>query len=360
MVVASVGTLTGPIGATVLPVLQGAQVWVRFANAGGGLDGHEVRMLVYDDGADPARHKAQVQEAVERNKVIAFLSNTEGQAGRPTQEYLTRKRIPVIGSETGGDYFYDSPLYFPQAPHGSVSFSAALVAAADQLLPRGQTRLATVSCVEASPCTLADEVWAREAGGAGFKPVYRGRSSLTQPDFTAECLAARNAGADVFMVGLDPASIQRLARSCARQGYRPTYATFSALLADRMKDDPNLTGLVAASNVFPYFQSGNPAVDEYHQAMRTFGAGVPVGVGSALGWVSAKLFERAAATLSEPPTPGDILRGLWSLRGDTLGGLTQPLTFVEGQPAPRLRCWFSMTIHDRTWESPDGYRQHCQ
>jgi branched-chain amino acid transport system substrate-binding protein len=240
------------------------------------------------------------------------------------------------------------------------TFGAALQAAAQQAVPAGEIKLATLACVETQVCEDGDRLWASEAQALGFQPVYRSRPSLTQPDFTAECLAARNAGAQVVMAGLDTASISRLAASCARQGYKPIYATLSALIADRMKSDPNLDGMIGSSNVFPYFQSGTPASDEFQQTMRAYGSHVEPGAAPATGWVSAKLFERAAARLPEPPTAEAVLTGLWTLRGDPLGGLTQPLTFVQDQPAKRLRCWFTLRIRNRAWASPDGFQQHCR
>lgn len=360
VVIATVGTLSGPVGAVFMHILEGVQVWVKAVNARGGVNGHPVKQIIYDDAFDPARHRAQVQEAIEVKRVIAFVGNAEGGTGESSQQYITAKRIPVIGSETGSEYFYRSPMYFPQASHGLETFGAALQAAAQQAVPAGKVKLATLACVETQVCADGERVWAAEAQAVGFQLVSRSRPSLTQPDFTAECLAARNAGAQVVMVGLDTASIGRVAASCARQGYRPVYATLSALIADRMKTDANLDGMVGSSNVFPYFQSGTPASDEYQQAMRDYGPHVEPGAAPATGWVSAKLFEKAAAHLPEPPTADAVLAGLWTLRDDTLGGLTQPLTFVKDQPAKRLRCWFTLTIHNGAWVSPDLYQQHCR
>lgn len=49
---------------------------MKFINERGGLNGHAVRLLAYDDGGgDPARNRAQAQEAVERQHAIAFLMN---------------------------------------------------------------------------------------------------------------------------------------------------------------------------------------------------------------------------------------------------------------------------------------------
>ncbi|HVW32365.1 MAG TPA: ABC transporter substrate-binding protein, partial [Acidimicrobiia bacterium] len=209
-------------------------------------------------------------------------------------------------------------------------------------------------------CEDSDRVFAGTARDVGFDPVYRARTSLAQPDFTAECLSARNAGAQTFLVFLDSNSITRLAAACARQGYRPTFATASGLVQDRFKNDPNLAGLVAGTNVFPSFQSGTPATDEYQQAMQLFAGGRAMGEGPPLGWAAGKLLQRAAAGLPEPPTSQAILDGLWSMRDDSLGGLTAPLTFVRDQPIKPHPCWFTIAVAGGRFTSPDGFRQQCR
>jgi branched-chain amino acid transport system substrate-binding protein len=75
--------------------------------------------------------------------------------------------------------------------------------------------------------------------------------------------------------------------------------------------------------------------------------------------VTAKLFEKAAANLPEPPTSEAVLRGLWSLRNDDLGGLTYPITFIENQPAPLVNCWWTLRIKEGSWISPDRFQRHC-
>ena len=79
----------------IFPTVQGAQVWVRYTNEErGGLNGHRVRLLIYDDGSDPARHQAQVRETVEQKRVIGFLQNGEPITGKGSLEYINSKRIP--------------------------------------------------------------------------------------------------------------------------------------------------------------------------------------------------------------------------------------------------------------------------
>ena len=359
IVVASVGTYSGPVGTVTSPMLQGAQLWVRDVNARGGLHQHPVQIIVYDDGGDPARHRAQVQEAVEQRRVIAFLQQADVIAGRSSLDYIGAKRIPVIGTDTGNQLPYESAMYFPQASSGDVMTYSFIAGAAQRAIPQGKKRLGTLVCAEAATCADGDRIFAEHAKRLGFAQVYRAKASIAQPDYTAECLAAQRAGTQVFIVLLDQNSLGRLGAACARQAYHPEFVIPGPTATDRMKDDPNLEGLLAAVNVFPFFRTGTPETDKFQQALKTYGGKVPREMGPPIGWVSGKLLERAAAALSEPPTSESLLQGLWSIRNDSLGDLTQPLTFVEGKIAEKVSCWYTILVKNGAWVSPDHFQQQC-
>ena len=69
-------------------------------------------------------------------------------------------------------------------------------------------------------CDIFDKGWnGPYAKELGFEIVYQARASLTQPDYTAECLSAQQAGADVIITAVDNNSYCASARSCARQNF---------------------------------------------------------------------------------------------------------------------------------------------
>jgi branched-chain amino acid transport system substrate-binding protein len=355
----TVGTYSGPVGSVFKPAVDAVQVWIRQVNDGGGLNGHPVRLFVYDDGGDPARQRAEAQDAIEQRKVIAFVQNSMGVSGQGGQDYINSKRIPTVGTDTGAPWVYDNPMIFPQTTSGPLVFQWSVWGAAQQTVPAGKTKFGILMCAEAAACDTYARVAAATAPKAGFQLVYQGRASLAQPDFTAECLNAHNAGAQVILVGMDGNSLGRAASSCARQDYKPVWASVSSLIVERQKSDPNLDGMAATSPVFPWFQSNTPAAAAFHDALKTYGGAAP-SAGSAVGWVSAKLFEKAAAAMPEPPTSEAVLQGLWALRDETLGGLTQPLTFVENQPAPKVMCGFNFTTKAGAWVSADAFKLNCR
>jgi branched-chain amino acid transport system substrate-binding protein len=359
VLVANVGTYSGPAAATLKPNVDGVQLWVRSVNQRGGLNGHEVKLLVYDDAGDPARHRAQVQEAVEQKKVLAFVGNAEALTGPSTSDYLLEKRVPVVGVDGGWDFPYQNPMYFLQVSSGTAFVTTFILSTAQLAVPAGKTRLGLLACAEAQACADADRIFPDRAKGLGLDLVYKGRASIAQPDFTAECLAARNAGVQTFFVMMDGNSVGRIGNSCARQGFKPQFASASSIILDRFKTDPNLDGLYGSNQTFPYFQDSTPATAEFQQALKAFGGGVTLGSGVAVGWTAGKLLERAGQAMPEPPTTEAILRGLWSIKNDTLGGLTYPLTFTEGKPSERKLCWFNVQVLNGKWTSPDGNKLSC-
>jgi branched-chain amino acid transport system substrate-binding protein len=73
----NVGTLSGPVGSIGVGMLQATQAWVKHVNARGGLNGHPVQVIAVDDGGDPARYRAGLQDLAENKKVLAFVNNAQ-------------------------------------------------------------------------------------------------------------------------------------------------------------------------------------------------------------------------------------------------------------------------------------------
>jgi hypothetical protein len=156
---------------------------------------------------------------------------------------------------------------------------------------------------------------------------------------------------------LDGQSMSRFALACARQAYHPLLASGQGY--EFMAKDPNLEGVVAATGVFPWFLANTPARAEFHQAMATYAAGLTVESMTALGWTAAKIFERAAQSLSEPPSAESILAGLWSIRDEDFGGLTYRLTYNKDKAAVPVACGFYAQVSGGRWTSPDQGALHC-
>jgi branched-chain amino acid transport system substrate-binding protein len=361
VVIGSVGTLSGPVGAAMQGGPLAVRVWAKALNDRGGLGGRPVQVVVADDGGDPFRYQAIIRELVEHKGVVAFVSNMAAFTLASGSAYLEQKRVPVIGGDLTSSMWNESPMFFPQAggEHALVWGMVANGAAA------GRRRFGALSCRESEGCTHAEHYWFERGwvAEAGMEPAYRGRISIAQPDYTAECLTAQRAGVEVLAVVADGATARRVAVSCARQGYRPTFSIAGPAVDERLAGaggaNEALEGTLGTVATFPYVLHDTPATEEFRRAMTRFGTGEPLSAAAAQGWVSAKLFERVAAG-AEPLTSERILEGLWSLAGETLGGLTAPRTFVREKKNPDVRCFFVMKLTGGRWTAPRGSELVCR
>jgi ABC-type branched-subunit amino acid transport system substrate-binding protein len=332
---------------------------VAYINSQGGPDCHPVKYIVADDGGDPSRHQALVQKLVEQDHVVAFVEMNSALAGQASVAYITQHRIPVVGLVGNEDWAYTSPMYFPEEPLGDDIFVATLAGVAKFFVPQGKTKLATLSCVEVTLCSRMYDIGPSVAPKYGMSVAYRGQTSLVEPDYTSYCQAAKSAGAQVFWIGLDANSIERVARSCASVNYYPTFSTLSLVATPPLLSDRSLDGMFIPQGSLPWMITSNPSIVEYQSALRRYAPTLTPSAGTVLGWVSAKLFQLATANLSDPPTSQSILDGLWSIKNNDLNGLSIPLTFTKDQNPPHMLCYWETQIKGGQYISPDGGKRTC-
>jgi len=351
-----VGTMSG-VGGTQKASVAAIQAWARSTNDAGGLNGHPVEVIVVDDGNDPARLRASVQQLVEQRQVIAFV----GLLGAFTLtkgvvDYLEAKGVPVIGGDRLSLFWQSSPLFFPQASAAEALIYLHMANTA-RLGGKGAP-IGWVSCQEAQVCKDADRLWQPNAAQLGLDVRYRAQVSVAQPSFTSECLRAQRAGVEWFLLATDANSIRRIASSCEQQGYRPRYAVLQT--SDEMTQLPALEGGYFGASTFPWVSTGTPARAEFKRVMDRYAPEVALSGHATSGWTAAKLFEKVGPELGADPTSAQVMAAMWKVKDDNLGGLTSPLTFVKGRPAPARYCYFPMELRKAAWVDTGGAAPICR
>lgn len=316
-----------------------------------------MQLLAADDGGDPARYRAALQDLVENKKVLAFVNNFQALTGSSGVDYLNAKQIPVIGL-TGAEVWADrSGMFFAQLPVGRQFVNSVLASHVQQALVAGKKRFGLLGCAEVQLCKLALDAAEEEVAKRGMTLAYKAQISLAQPEFTAECLSAQNAKVETLAIFADGNTVRRVAASCGRQGYKPQFATGSQAVDDSMLEDPNLDGLIANSTTAPWFQSDTPVTAEYVAVMKQYNLR-PAGI-RAQAWAAMKIVEHALSDMSEPPTSAAILEGLYRIQKSDTGGMTTPVSYAPGRFTNQPLCWWNVAIQKGAWVSPNGYRRTC-
>jgi branched-chain amino acid transport system substrate-binding protein len=323
IVFGSFGVQTGVLGAITRPAPAGVRAWAASLNSRGGLNGHRVRIVVGDDGGEPGRTQVVVRRMVEQDHVVAFLNHFSFTlyAALP---YLESRGVPVIGGTNSSEAEDRSAVVFQPllGADDGIAWSFLLAVAAQT----PKKKIALVYCREVTQCEHQRGGIKSKLPYAGLEFVYEAQVSLAQPDYTAEMLGAQRAGAEVVMGLIDTASLIRLARSAHRQGYHPLFTGPHNLESDQtMSGGEEIEGLLVPSRLPPYTTS--PKLADYRRAMADYQPGEPLGGFGSGGFVVGKLLEKLAPVIAEPVSSETLVAALYTLRGETLGGLLPGITF---------------------------------
>lgn len=365
IVVGFIGDMSGFGASTAVPAQEMWSAWAKLVNASGGIHCHPVQVLVGDDGGSTSADVSIAQQFVQNDGAIALTVATTDPG--PIASFAQSHSVPVVGSELGGDPWHESPMMFPTFADAIAGvWGAARIAKS-----AGVTRVGTLYCVESPAlCKSSNDEFVADAQADGLQVVYQGAVSLTQPDYTASCLQARSAGAQLIFLATDSNTVVRVAQSCTRQSYNPIYDVPTG--EDSMASIPQLNGAISAEQTFPWFvRSGGPGIDEYVQALRKYAPSLLASgyVSQSWGWVSAKVFQDAATMgtaglpASARTTSQNILNGLWSMRGDTEQGLNPgPMGrfFARGRPTATTYCVIEAKVENGKWVAPQGLTPICR
>ncbi|MGQ0846266.1 MAG: ABC transporter substrate-binding protein [Sporichthyaceae bacterium] len=356
-----VGAFSGVAGPLTASGRVGLAVWAKAVNASGGVACRRVEIYSVDDGADPGRTAAAVSDLV-RSKGVVALVGTFAELTQPSlQSAAERLKVPVVGGALVTYEWNRSPYLFPQG----ASLTSQAFALARQAVQDGKGRAGILYCVESPTCTSVGRELGGEVGKrAGLDVVYSAPVSIIATDYTAQCQNAKTAGAQWLALAWDGSSFARLVRSCAALGYRPTIITGSFVLGPVGAADPGIrrNGVLTVNVTAPWMLSDTPGQRAYQAAMKAHASAVPLDSGSLLAWTSGRLVEAAAARLSDragPLASADLVAALGRMEGETLGGLTPPLRFVSGKPAPDAKCVFYTRLSEDGWSAPRGSRAVC-
>lgn len=357
IVIGSVGTYSGPVGVAYKDSPRALQAWAAATNAKGGIGGRPVKVIVYDDGGDAGKALSYVKSLAEQHKAVAMVaSQTTAQNMRSWLKYVESQKFPVIAE--CGSVAHSSPMVFSPCPTlADAAFGTALIGA-----KHGKSKkFGALFCTESDDCSFVDDRWFAkgEAKRAGLEPLYRAKVSITQPDFTSECIQARNAGVELFAVIGDANTVGRVASSCRRQSYSPQFLQPDVTIGPDIPAKPGLGNVLAATRVFPFAGLSTPAATEFAATWKKYGGGTAPGGSASIGWAASKIFEKAARGAGKDVSRAGLLKQLYGVSNDRFGGLTVPLTFSAGKAPQPAKCMFIMQGSGGRWAAPQGDKPIC-
>ena len=110
--VAIAGGMSGSGAASGQETVQSAQLYFDRLNAGGGINGHPVELLVFDDQNDPGTARQVAQKIVDDDRVILVIGHSTSATSVAASPIYEAAGLPAITSTATADNVTQSPWYF--------------------------------------------------------------------------------------------------------------------------------------------------------------------------------------------------------------------------------------------------------
>jgi branched-chain amino acid transport system substrate-binding protein len=354
---------TGPLAAAVVDVPTIYKAWAASVNAAGGINGHKIVLINKDDESNPATSVTDVHTFIETDHVVAIVDASNNDAAWAT--YVQQQKVPVVGMDTSAAPYYTSPDFYPEGQTEDSLFSGIIQAV--KQAGGSSPKFALFYCAEAVQCQEGIAPLQAAAKGANETVVATLEVSASAPNYTAQCLAAKQAGATVIFTADAQQVDEKIIQDCYAQGYKPKVVIDGEILLPSLTTTPaiNQNTYFTVPN-FPYFAK-LPAITAMNKALDKYAPGVRKDVNYGElpmeTWVAGKMFEAAAAAgklgaNGKAPTSAQLTKGLDSLNGTTLGGLAPPLNFTAGKPHP-VDCWYWAVLKKGKYSTPLGLKPAC-
>jgi branched-chain amino acid transport system substrate-binding protein len=352
---------TGPFANTFGAEAKTSMAWADYVNANGGIAGHPVHITFEDDQYNPGNSATDAQTLISDHVDVIMdedlLDATWASAAKAAN-------IPVVGGGFDTEPFFTNSDFYPSGE----TLDSLTAAIAETTKLAGGTKLANVYCAEAPACQQAAAGLKSGAAKVGLQVPYLASIAATAPNYTAQCLAAKQAGADTVYVSDAVQIFLKFAQDCAQQGYNPIYEIGGVAYQPSV-----LSSSAASKNLWmpfeiePFFANSsnvstmNAAVDKYYPGLRQNAN--DWSQLSAQAWVSGLMIEDAVKAgglgASATPSAAEVTNGLLALKGDTLQGWSPSLTFTAGQVHP-VDCWFTGKVQNGVASVANNGQAACE
>jgi branched-chain amino acid transport system substrate-binding protein len=356
IVLGNVGNYTnaGEFGPQYLQSAHSLQAWATFTNAHGGLNGHPVKVIVKDDGNNPATSLQVVKDLIENQHVVALVGVMTSGTDAAWASYVKSKQIPVIGGQAL-DANWDTNPYLLSTNVDQLNFLNGEFGAAKAV----GKKVGIVTCAELAACKASIPFFQKLAASSGLQYAGTELAASTSVGYTAQCQALKDKGADVLIPELDGPTTRRLVDSCAQQNFTPALVLPSSDIdADALKDD-NFNNAIGVSAGPLWFGTSDVTHDWAAAYKQQFPNETLFGY-STLGWQAGVVVGAALKNAPATVTSQTILDGLYAQPAkSTFGGWTPPLTYASGKAATTTACMWYAGVSNHALTAPKGQAPIC-
>ena len=174
--IADLCSCTGPEASSISQTSATMQAWASWVNSHGGLEGHQVHLVILDDGYSAAKALANAQTAINQDHAVAIFDNSDED---PSFASVAKAaNVPVLGGQETDSGWQNSDFFPAGATFNYTNVVGAIVAK-----DAGVKKFAALYCVEVSICAESVHQGEQVASHYGIKYVYTAGIGFAAPNY---------------------------------------------------------------------------------------------------------------------------------------------------------------------------------
>jgi branched-chain amino acid transport system substrate-binding protein len=277
--------LTGP-AAAYASVARGANAYLRYVNAKGGVLGRKITYKYLDDAYNPATTVQQTRQLVEQDHVFAIFNSLGTEQNLAIRDYLNASKVPQLFAATGDTSFGADATKYPY----TIAFQPSYQAEGFLLgkyLARARPK-ATIAVLAQNDNYGRDLLLGlkRGLGGGTAKVIAAQNYEVTASDVGSQVAKLKVSGANTFAVFATPQFAIQAYVYAEKLGWKPfvvnnavSSATNIMILASEGGRNPVVNGSVSViflKDPTDAKWKADPAIKLYRQIMSSYAKGANV------------------------------------------------------------------------------------
>ena len=347
-VIGFITSLTGGASSSYSDSTWGVDARVDALNAAGGIDGHRVDIVKFDDASTAAGNLTAAERlALATKGVLGVVDDTSFAFGG--YQVLKKANIPITGASIDGPEWGQSYNMFSVIPPTETPVdgrSYTYTSLVNTFKALGITKLAQVGYQIPSVTQAADQTFQLASQGGISKCYNNDTISFGANDFTAEALSIKSAGCDGVYLPMLLTSVISIAQELKDAGSSAKVLAATTGYSQDVQSSPtalsSLNGNYTSAEVD--LTNPNAAAQTMLSNLKKYSpykSGI-VDLNVVFGYLGADLLLKGIQMAGSDPAPSKIISALRTVSSyDGEGILPSPVTFTGfGTPAmfPPTSC----------------------
>jgi branched-chain amino acid transport system substrate-binding protein len=332
--------LSGPTASRTQEYVRGVDAYLAHVNAQGGVYGHAIKMVRYDDGFNPDKGLENAKRLAEQDGALLFFGMGSAPVTAALLPYAREKSIPVFGSLSGADSLR---LQHPMLFHVRASFGEEIDRLAAYLSNMSITRVAAIAAdLPIGNDGVAALEQSAKARGLEIVKIARVKNDMSNLDTEAAALARISPQAILVLAPAGPAVkyVQAIKKHKVNSQLLGVSAMSSTALYKALGSQ--VEGMLLTQTVpFPW-NARLSIVRDYQKRMAE--AQVPVSFDSMEGYVAARLLVEGLKAAGPTITRKSFIAALEAMQLKDVDGMN--VSFVRGSRSLMRLVDVSMISHN--------------